>query len=136
MKKIKLSKCEVTALKKSILHWEKDIIKYLEKGWTIYENYGFMNWVKKDQTLVSDQEVHCFADDCAMCILENGDCEDCSYNRYYYMSCQDELKGSNNKIKGGHWIKFKYKPNLKNARSMKESLERILKNQKIIKDKK
>lgn len=128
MKKIFIEFNEERALLKSIKHWEIDIIKYLEKGWTIYSANGFLNWIKPGKICISKKEVQCFAKDCALCVLENHNCEECIYNRYYGLSCQDELY--DNKNKKGHWIKFKDNPCLRTAKAMRNSLERILNNKK------
>jgi len=130
MKKIFMKSSEERALIKSIKHWEKDIIKYFEKGWTIYSDNGFLNWIKIGKMVVSDKEVDCYASNCALCVLKKtSSCKDCVYTRYYGISCEDEYK-CKLRTKRGHWIKFKTNPCLKTATAMRDSLVKILKNKK------
>ena len=110
MKKIELTAKEITAIKKSIKHWEKDIIKRFEKGDEIYNE----RW--NDGTTVNY-----YSDDCALCKLKAADdCDFCPFVKFYGVGCDEYDQ------RYSYWRKFNKKPTKRNAIAMRNALQRIL----------
>lgn len=100
------------ALKKSIKHWQKDIINRFEKGDRAYWNICLLQWISDDSL------VKCYNKSCALCTLfYRNRCNKCPYYIYY-----------GNSYEIGHWGKFSKKPTKRNAIAMCDSLQQILNN--------
>ncbi len=114
---MKLTQEEISALKDSIEHWNRDIIKEIENGREIDKNsnnvYGLYMWAD------SIDCVPCYSGDCPLCILAGDNCLTCPYLRFYELSCEST---------NSHWDIFHEDPNLQTATSMRNSLQVILNN--------
>lgn len=118
MNKLELNWVAIDALKKSIRHWEKDIIKPLREGRKIY--IPNMSW--KD----TGKKLKYRGEHCELCRVYGDDCRNCPYYLSYGHVC--DFHGVNE----GHWVKFSHNPSLRTAVAMKKSLERILNNRRKV----
>lgn len=112
---MKLSKRAEIALKKSIKHWQDDIIERFEKNDEIIIPNEYPVWKS------NYSNVKCYKEHCTLCILfyERGKCTKCPYYKFYKEKCY--LK---------HWILFINNLNSETALAMKKSLEAILESSK------
>lgn len=113
---MKLTKKAIKALKKSIDHWEKDIIQKLRDGGKIVSRCSLLAWATDWYVIVK-----CYTGDCELCRLYFTYCERCPYFMFYGKVCSEE--------RGGHWNRFARNPSLRNAVSMKKALQKILDSQ-------
>lgn len=113
MPKLKLSAKEIKAVKDSIKHWQRDILKPLQDGNKID---SYHHWVK------GEKPVMFHGSDCALCDLrrqrKSNSCESCSYFEKYGYACS---------APNGTWYKFYMNSNLRTCKAMIKALEDILK---------
>jgi len=101
------------AIKKSIKHWNDDIIKYLKKGSVIIRDCGLI-WES------SGEPVKYMDDDCPLCQYMGYDllnpCEKCPLSQ----------SGNECNEVGSSWFIFVKKPTLQNAKKMVKALKNLL----------
>lgn len=114
-KTIKLTVKERRAVKSSIKHWERDIIKLFLLGDSIEKGLSYDLYWK-----CADTDVKCHEYECSLCKIADPriGCDGCPYTKKYGYAC-DGYKG--------HWRKFFTKPTLRRAKEMVKALENILK---------
>ena len=116
MSRIVLTKKEITAIRKSVEHWDKDIIRHFRDGDTIEDHKYSPRWKN------SNKLVMMFSKDCPLCRMVRAranssyKCENCPYTRAYHRDCDMR----------GHWSNFYNNQNLAAAKLMRNALAKII----------
>ena len=105
----------IKAIKKSIAHWENDILNLLLDGESIIEIRETLKWQN------SKEEVPCYSCNCELCqkyLRENvAGCPDCPYDQRYNSPC----------YRGGEaWMNFRNEPNIDTTQEMIRKLKNLL----------
>ena len=113
--KQKWSKRQIKAIKASIKHWEKDIVKPFEHS---YEIVG-SNWFTKgeDRLKLNDTFVKSGDGDCPLCE---------SYYNNNCINCPLEITNNGCHYDGSSYGEFDKDPALENAKAMVKALESLL----------
>jgi len=101
---------EIEAIKKSIEHWENDIVNPLREGRTLIKNGTEIRWVDTMEL------VPCYGTDCELC-KKYGDCSICPLRLFIGVNCMEV---------SSPWMNFFLKPNLENALNMVKALKDTL----------
>jgi hypothetical protein len=119
---MKLTKKDVTLVKRSIKHWDKDIIEKLKAGAKIFSsvyNYWTMDGVNT-KGVVPDYGEHCPL--CVVYAKKDGSCSGCPYLEFYGHCC-DDIEG--------HWREYTINPYLETAKDMRNALAKIIGEEEI-----
>lgn len=115
----------IEAIKKSIRHWEKDVIFKYAVGDRVVGCPGSYMW-KSDRS-----PLRIYTGDCNLCLFFYNQyfCLNCPYYKTFGHFCFSPDKGGsiNKPVTFGHWFRFNTKPSRRTAERMRNALIRVLK---------
>lgn len=113
---MEFSAAELKAIRKTITHWERDIMAGLSQGMHIHaDSRGELRWG-------NGKLVKCYANSsalCRMCLVGEGEieCKKCPYLRYHGVGCNDRRSA---------WFSFVTGPTIETCELMIDSLKSLI----------